>query len=277
MVKLGINCLAFLMLKRKIVEITESIGGGCMLVLDKILFNINEGKEEIGILNNISLEFEPGKMYVVTGPNGGGKTSIAKVIMGIYQPTAGRIYLDNDDITLTSIAERAQRGIRYAFQNPPRFKGIDIEWFLRLARPELEPEKIRSVLAKIGLCPETYLGRMADATLSGGEMKRLEIASVIIGETKVAVLDEPEAGVDLWGFEQLRDLIVHSHRRAENRITIIISHHERFLEAADEIIVVAGGVVQERGRMDKIRPLIAEGANCRWRQICLGEEAEFGT
>lgn len=248
-----------------------------MLVLDKIQFNIREGREKIGILNNISLEFEPGKMYVITGPNGGGKTSIAKVIMGIFQPTSGRIFLDGADITLTDIAGRARRGIRYAFQNPPRFKGIDIEWFLKLARPEIQPNQIRSVLAKIGLCPETYLGRMADTTLSGGEMKRLEIASVLIGATKVALLDEPEAGVDLWGFEQLRNLIVNSHRRAEKRITIIISHHERFLETADEIIVVAGGAVQERGRMDKIRPLIAEGASCRWRPICMGEETGFGT
>jgi Fe-S cluster assembly ATP-binding protein len=192
--------------------------------------------------------------------------------MGIFQPSVGRILLDNEDITGLNISERAKRGIRYAFQNPPRFKGIDIGWYLRLSRPDITENQIRSVLAKIGLCPENYFGRMVDSSLSGGEMKRLEVASVLLGQTKVAVLDEPEAGVDLWSFEQLRDFVVNSHRRSEERTTIIISHNERFLEVADEIIVVAGGCVQERGPMEKIRPLIEEGINCRWSNVCLGEE-----
>ncbi|HOP74481.1 MAG TPA: ATP-binding cassette domain-containing protein [Bacillota bacterium] len=244
-----------------------------MLALEHIDLTLQDGSDEVRILNGISLKFEPGKLYVITGPNGGGKTSIAKVISGIYQPARGRIMLDGKEITGWSITERAKQGIRYAFQNPPRFKGIDIGWYLRLAYPEITENHIRSVMAKIGLCPENYLNRVVDSTLSGGEMKRLEIASVLLGPTRVAVLDEPEAGVDLWSFEQLRDFIVHSHQRSEGRITIIISHHERFLEVADEIVVVAGGVVQERGTMEKIRPLIEEGINCRWRNICLGEEA----
>lgn len=243
-----------------------------MLTLDQIYLDLPDDNEEVRILNGITLNFEPGKLYAVTGPNGGGKTSIAKVIMGLFQPSAGRIFLKNEDITDLTISERAQRGIRYAFQNPPRFKGIDIAWYLRLANPDITENQICSVLAKIGLCPETYLGRMADTSLSGGEMKRLEVASVLLGNTQVAVLDEPEAGVDLWGFEQLRDFVVNSHRRSEARTTIIISHNERFLEAADEIIVIAGGSVQEQGPIEKIRSLIAEGINCRWRNICMGEE-----
>lgn len=237
-----------------------------MIQLDHITLNLEDRTE---ILKNISLEFEKGKLYVITGPNGGGKTSIAKVMMGIYSPSGGRIYLDGQDITNLSITERAQQGIRYAFQHPPRFKGIDIKWLLRLADPTAPELQLRNTLRLIGLCPEDYSDRLADNGLSGGEMKRLEIASVLLGRTKVAILDEPEAGVDLWGFEQLMDFVIRSHRHSQERTTILISHSERFLEAADEIIIIAGGSVQERGKMDKIRPLIEEGIHCRWRKVCL--------
>ncbi len=247
-----------------------------MLKLKQIELKLGEERNEVQILKNISLNFERGKLYVITGPNGGGKTSIAKVIMGIYQPSGGRILLDDEEVTELGITERAKRGIRYAFQNPPRFKGIDIERFLKLASGEVNLNELRATMVRIGLCPEDYLNRMADNSLSGGEMKRLEVASVLLGQTKVAILDEPEAGVDLWGFEQLLNLVIYSHRNAGERTTIIISHNERFLEAADEIIVVAGGIIQEQGKMDTIRPLIQEGIHCRWRKICLGEE-EYAT
>ncbi len=237
-----------------------------MIQIKNITLNLEDGAE---ILKDISLEFEKGKLYVITGPNGGGKTSVAKVMMGIYPPSGGRIYLDGQDITNLSITERARQGIRYAFQHPPRFKGIDIKWFLRLADPSIQELQIRNTLRLIGLCPEDYLDRLADAGLSGGEMKRLEIASVLLGRTKVAILDEPEAGVDLWGFEQLMDFVIRSHRQSQERTTILISHSKRFLEAADEIIIIAGGSVQERGKMDTIRPLIEEGIHCRWRKVCL--------
>lgn len=243
-----------------------------MIRLEHIALNLGEGAE---ILKDVSLEFEKGKLYVITGPNGGGKTSVAKVIMGIYQPSGGRILFDGQDITGSSITERAQQGIRYAFQHPPRFKGIDIKWFLRLADPTAQETQLRNTLRLIGLCPEDYAERIADNSLSGGEMKRLEIASVLLGPTKAAILDEPEAGVDLWGFEQLMDFVIRSHRYTPERTTIIISHSEKFLEAADEIIIIAGGQVQERGKMDTIRPLIEEGIHCRWRKICLeGMESE---
>lgn len=243
-----------------------------MVTLEKVSLKLGQGKEEAYILNDISIEFESGKLYVITGPNGGGKTSIAKIIMGIYNPSSGKVFFNNEDITGMNITERGKRGIRYAFQNPPRFKGIDIEKLLKLANPDVKANELRSILVRIGLCPEDYLERMADGSLSGGEMKRLEVASVLLSQTKAAILDEPEAGVDLWGFEQLLKLVIHSHRQAEARTTIIISHSERFLEAADEIIVVAGGKVQERGKMETIRPLIEEGIHCRWRNLCLGEE-----
>ena len=240
-----------------------------MLQLEQISLRLNGEKETVEIIRNISLSFESGKMYVITGPNGGGKTSVAKVIMGIYQPWNGKVLLEKQDITKLSISERARLGIRYAFQSPPRFKGIDIGWLLRLASPKTDESSNRSIMRQIGLCPEDYLERMADSGLSGGEMKRLEIASVLLGPTKVAILDEPEAGVDLWGFEQLLNFVIRSHHHAKDRTTILISHSERFLEAADEIIIIANGEVQERGKMDTIRPLIEGGIHCRWRKSCL--------
>lgn len=248
-----------------------------MITLEKISLKLGQGREETEILNEISLRFDPGKIYVITGPNGGGKTSIAKIIMGIYQPFSGKILYNGEDISGLSITERGKRGIRYAFQSPPRFKGIEIERLLKLANPDVNLKELRSIMVKIGLCPEDYLERIADNSLSGGEMKRLEVASVLLSRTKVAILDEPEAGVDLWGFEQLLNLVINSHRQAEDRTTIIISHSEKFLEAADEIIVVAEGKVQKQGKMDAIRPLIMEGIQCRWRKICLGEEENYGS
>lgn len=242
--------------------------------LEGVSLGFGEGLDSKNILKNISLNFEPGKMYVVTGPNGGGKTSLAKVLMGIYPVQQGRISLDEQDITQLTIAERARLGIRYAFQNPPRFKGIDVEWFLKLAAPEIDEKRMMKLLRQTGLCPEDYMKRMVDTTLSGGEMKRLEVASVLLGSTKVVILDEPEAGVDLWSFEQLLQLVILAHKRNKGRITIIISHSEKFLEQADEIIVMANGGVQERGTMSNIRPLIEKGINCRWRKICVGGELD---
>lgn len=241
--------------------------------MEAINLSLGDGPETAEILRDITLSFETGKLYGITGPNGGGKTSVAKVIMGIYQSNRGRLWFDGQEITSLSIAERAHLGIRYAFQNPPRFKGIDINWFLHMAGPGVKEQQIRSIMRQIGLCPEDYLGRMVDSGLSGGEMKRVEIASVLLGETKVALLDEPEAGVDLWGFEQLLELVIRSHRRSPDRTTIIISHSQRFLEAADEIIVMAEGQVQERGNMERIHPLLEQGIRCQWRKSCLeGDE-----
>ncbi len=248
-----------------------------MLSLKNIELKLGQGQEETDILRDISLDFESGKLYVITGPNGGGKTSIAKLIMGIYQPSGGKIFLDGEEITNLNITDRGKLGIRYAFQNPPRFKGIEVERLLKLANPNVNTKELRSTMVKIGLCPEDYLRRMADNSLSGGEMKRLEVATVLLSRTKVAILDEPEAGVDLWGFEQLLNLVIYSHRQSQGRTSIIISHNEKFLEAADEIVVVAEGTIQERGKMEAIRPLINEGIQCRWRKMCLGEEDNYAT
>lgn len=248
--------------------------GETMIRLENISLKLGEGKEQVEILKNISLTFETGKLYVITGPNGGGKTSVAKVIMGIYQPESGKIYYDGSDITQLSITERAKKGIHYAFQTPPRFKGIDIHWLLRLAGPDAGDARIRAHLRQIGLCPEDYLNRVADSGLSGGEMKRVEVASALMDSTRVAILDEPEAGVDLWGFDEMLKMVLRTHSQAKDRTTIIISHSEKFLEAADEIIVMAQGQVQEKGKMAEIRSLIDEGIHCRWRKVCMGGDDE---
>jgi Fe-S cluster assembly ATP-binding protein len=246
-----------------------------MIRLENISLKLGEVKEQFEILRNISLTFESGKLYVITGPNGGGKTSVAKVIMGIYQPASGKIYYDGEEITALSITERAQKGIRYAFQTPPRFKGIDIHQFLRLASPEAGESQIRFHMRQIGLCPEDYLNRLADSGLSGGEMKRVEVATVLLGPTRVAILDEPEAGVDLWGFDEMLKMILRSHSQVKERTTIIISHSEKFLEAADEIIIMAQGQVQAKGKIAEIRPFIEEGIHCRWRKVCMeGDKAD---
>jgi Fe-S cluster assembly ATP-binding protein len=246
-----------------------------MLELKNVSVQVQSEGTPLDILRGLSLTFQPGCFYSVTGPNGGGKTTLAKVIAGIAPLASGSIVLDGEDLSTLSISERARKGIRYAFQHPPRFKGIDVTTFLRLAAGgELDAKTLRRTLRHVGLCPEEYLNRMVDTGLSGGEMKRLEVASAILGATKVVILDEPEAGVDLWGFEQLVQVVADSHREHPDRITIVISHSERFISQADELIVLADGQVQSQGKLSELRTSIMEELNCRWRNQCQVEEDE---
>lgn len=245
-----------------------------MLRLENLHVSVNSETGSLGILNGVNITFKPGCLYAVTGPNGGGKTTVAKTIAGIIPSTAGHIFLDNQDITQANITARARLGIRYGFQHPPRFKGIDVETFLHLASPTADAKALRRTLRHVGLCPEEYLHRMVDTALSGGEMKRLEVASALLGATRVVILDEPEAGVDLWGFEELVRMVTRSHEEHPDRITIVISHSERFISKADELIVLAEGKVQSQGRMDDLRTNILEELNCRWRRQCHLEEDE---
>lgn len=246
-----------------------------MLKLQNISVQVSTENEPLNILRDVSLEFQPGCFYALTGPNGGGKTTVAKAIAGIVPVSSGRIFLDEEDISGLTITERALRGIRYGFQNPPRFKGIEVETFLRLAAGDnLDTKTLRRTLRRVGLCPEEYLGRMVDAGLSGGEMKRLEVASSLLGAKRVVLLDEPEAGVDLWGFEELVRLVSQSHQEHPDRITIVISHSERFISQADELIVMAGGQLQSQGRLSELRTTLMEELNCRWRTKCRLEEDE---
>ncbi|MBC7344852.1 MAG: ATP-binding cassette domain-containing protein [Clostridia bacterium] len=242
-----------------------------MLELVDVGFSVADGNgEPVAILRNINLCFEPGKMYAITGPNGGGKTSLAKVIMGIYRPTEGRIIFDHRDITEDDVTTRARAGIGYAFQHPPRFKGLTVKDLLVIANNNGERE-IGGFLRNVGLCPEDYVDREADASLSGGEYKRLEIAMLLARNPRVAIYDEPEAGVDLWTFDRLLRVIISEHDRLEDRITVVITHNEKFLRSADEIILVAGGEVKERGTSDEMMARLEGDLVCRFKGICGGE------
>lgn len=240
-----------------------------MLKLDNIHLELVVEERSIPILHDIELDFQAGKMYALTGPNGSGKSSVARVAMGIYQPTGGKVFLNGEDITTMGITERARMGIGYAFQQPPRFKGMRVVDMLELAMKHSDGLNCQ-VLRQIGLCPDDYLDRTLDNSLSGGEIKRIEIATLLAQNPKVRIFDEPEAGIDLWSFEQLIDVIGESHR--EDTTTVIISHQEKILNMVDEIILIEEGTVSMRGDREKIWPQIKESAQCSCRRSCRLEE-----
>ncbi len=241
-----------------------------MLKLEHVSFELNVDENRVAILHDIDLTFEAGKMYALTGPNGGGKSSLARVIMGIYPPTQGKIFYKDEDITELGITERARKGIGYAFQQPPRFKGMQVKDLLGLAAGDQNNEKHCAVLRQIGLCPDEYRDRALDQSLSGGEVKRIEIATLLALNPQVRIFDEPEAGIDLWSFEQLIEVIGSSHR--EDSVTVVISHQEKILNMVDEIILVRDGKVSMRGSRDRIWPMIRESTLCACRQSCTMEE-----
>lgn len=232
-------------------------------------FNGNNGGAK-EILRDISLKFERGKLYGVTGPNGGGKTSLAKVIMGIYSPTSGQVLLDGEDVTHLSITERAHRGIAYAFQQPPRFKGLTVQDIMKIAQPSLDIIEIRSYLRDVGLCPEDYLERDIGPGLSGGETKRIEVAQLLARNAALTIFDEPEAGVDLWTLQKLIGIILKRYKGNPQGMAIVISHNEQFLPVCDEIILIADGCVQERGTARQIWPLIRDDIVCKMKAQCGG-------
>ena len=212
------------------------------------------GKKEI--LKNISLTVEDKKFIVITGPNGGGKTTLAKTVMGLAQPTAGSIVWNGEDVTALSITERAKRGISYGFQQPPRFKGMKVADLLQIAAgKKLGHDEACSYLTRVGLCARDYVNRDVDTSLSGGEVKRIEIATVLAKNAELMIFDEPEAGIDLWSFARLTETFQELHDKGEHTI-IIISHQERIIRLADEIILVANGKIAGRGSVDEIYPQI---------------------
>ena len=214
-------------------------------------FTNNAQKE---ILRDINLTVETGKFIVITGPNGGGKSTMAKMIAGILQPDQGQILLDGEDITGLNITERAQKGISFAFQQPIRFKGITVRDLIELAAGHpIDDSEACSYLRRVGLCARDYIDREVNASLSGGEIKRIEIATVMARKTKLSIFDEPEAGIDLWSFNNLID-VFRSMRQENNGTIIIISHQERILDIADEIIVLADGRISDRGSKEEILP-----------------------
>lgn len=230
-----------------------------MLELKNITFEA-DGKT---ILDDISLKLTEHALTVITGPNGGGKSTLAKLIMGIEHPTKGSIFFNGEDITNLSIDERAKRGIGYAFQQPPRFKGMSVRRLLELAhgRP-LEEENCISYLSDVGLCSKDYLDRDVDNSLSGGEVKRIEIATLLARELKMSIFDEPEAGIDLWSFSKLVETFQKLHQQKQQDI-LLISHQERIMQLADEMIVIENGRIAARGSKEEILPrLLMEFEPC---------------
>ena len=234
-----------------------------MLELRNVSFEV-DGKK---ILNNISLTMEDNRFTVITGPNGGGKSTLAKLIMGIEKPTEGEILFDGEDITAMSIEERAKRKIGYAFQQPPRFKGMSVRKLLSLAHgKDLDEEICCSYLTDVGLCSKDYLNRDVDASLSGGEVKRIEIASILARDLKLSIFDEPEAGIDLWSFAKLVETFQKLQRESRQSI-ILISHQERIMQLADEIIIIENGAIKTKGKRDDILPsLMSEFDSCEFKK-----------
>lgn len=224
-----------------------------MLKLENICWDLPDKKE---FIKNMSLTIKSGKLSVVTGPNGGGKTTLAKLIAGIETPAAGRIFLDGEDITDMDVTGRAGKGIAYAFQQPVRFKGLTVRDMLELSAGEkLDDQALCGILGKVGLCAEEYIGREMSSALSGGEIKRIEIATVLAREAKLSIFDEPEAGIDLWSFTRLAETFEELRVRG-GRTLLIISHQERILNIADEILVIADGQLRAMGPCEEILPIL---------------------
>ena len=227
-----------------------------MLELKRISWDLPDGGE---ILRHIDLTVPDGKLIVVTGPNGGGKTTLAKIIAGLETPSGGSIWLDGQDITGLDVTQRARLGIAYAFQQPVRFKGITVRMLLELAAGgSLKENEACAFLAKVGLCAREYIDREVNASLSGGEIKRIEIATVLARGARLSIFDEPEAGIDLWSFSSLIDAFGELRGKLSGSL-LIISHQERILNIADEIIVIAEGGVRVSGPREDVLPKLLSG------------------
>ena len=213
-----------------------------MLELKNLSFSVEENGKQKEILHDLNLKIDNSRFVVITGPNGSGKSTLAKLIMGIEKPTSGQIIFDGEDITELSITERAKRGISFAFQQPVRFKGIRVHDLLRLAA------------GKVGLCARDYIEREINSSLSGGELKRIEIATLLARQTKLSVFDEPEAGIDLWSFQNLIRIFENMQKEIKDSSIIIISHQERILRIADEIVLLSGGTIKKQGSVEDILP-----------------------
>lgn len=231
-----------------------------MLELQHISYDVEQDGDHKDILRDISLTINE-RFVAITGPNGGGKSTLAKLIAGILTPTQGRILLDGEDITGLNITQRAQKGISFAFQQPVRFKGLTVQDLITLASGRsIGVSEACSYLSEVGLCAKDYISREVDASLSGGELKRIEIAMIMARGTKLSVFDEPEAGIDLWSFQSLIKVFRHMRETIHGSI-LIISHQERILDIADEIVVLDRGGIRSRGTKEEIMPELMRSAD----------------
>ena len=234
-----------------------------MLELKNVSYVVkDENGKDKEILKNINLTIDE-RFVAITGPNGGGKSTLAKIIAGIYQPTAGQILFDGEDITNMSITDRAKKGISFAFQQPVRFKGLTVKDLITLAAgKQISVAEACNYLSEVGLCARDYINREVNASLSGGELKRIEIALIIARSTKLSVFDEPEAGIDLWSFNSLIKVFQNMYEKTKGSI-LIISHQERILNIADKIVVIADGQIQNADEKDKLLPKLLNSDSCR--------------
>lgn len=238
-----------------------------MLELKNITFKVEGENGKKTILSNINLYINTNKFVVITGPNGGGKSTLAKIIAGIEKPDEGQVLLNGEDITPLDITERAGKGISFAFQQPVRFKGVTVKDLVTLAAGKgLSTNEVCTYLSEVGLCARDYINREVNASLSGGEMKRIEIATVMARKSQLSIFDEPEAGIDLWSFQHLIRVFEKMRREIQGSI-LVISHQERILDIADEIIVISDGRIQTSGDKKKILcEIMGNGGCCKFCQ-----------
>ena len=245
-----------------------------MIKLEKIKFVSTE--DESGaqdgrtIIGGMDYTFEKGKFYAITGPNGSGKTTLAKLIMGIFPLTSGTLYLDGENISGLSISERAKQGIAYSFQHPARFKGMTFRQLLTIAAGTDDENQLVEILARVGICSLDYLEKDVDAKLSGGEIKKIELATTIARNPKVAIYDEPDTGIDLWTIGPMVDLIKRECRDS-GTTTIVISHNKSFLEAADQLLLIKAGEIAYDGDYMGVKPILEDLSVCEFTSTCEGE------
>lgn len=233
-----------------------------MLELKNVSYVVNGEQGEKAILKDVNLTLDE-RFVAFTGPNGGGKSTLAKIIAGILTPTTGRIYFDGEDVTDLSVTERAKKGISYAFQQPVRFKGLTVRDLINIAAGKnMKVSDACAYLSEVGMCARDYIDREVNASLSGGELKRIEIATILARATKLSVFDEPEAGIDLWSFGSLIKVFEKMHEKTQGSI-LIISHQERILNIADKIVVIADGRIQNEGAKSDVLPKLLAADSCR--------------